>query len=65
MDDVGKRLFCSAVYRYQLAMSARIDDTLKLLETNVRHNSDLTLQKLSPISKLCWSKNVMEEKDGM
>ena len=65
MDDVGKRLFCSAVYRYQLAMGARIDDTSKLLQTNFRHNSDLTLQRLSLISKLCWSKNVMEERDGM
>lgn len=65
MSDEGKRLFCSAVYHYQLAMGARIDDTLKLLQTNLKHNADLSLQKLSLISKLCWSKIVMEERDGM
>ena len=64
MSNEGKRLFCSAVYHYQLAMGARIEDTSKLLQTNLKHNADLTLQKLSLISKLCWSKNVMEEKDG-
>ena len=63
-DNVAKRLFCSAVYRYQLAMGARIDDTSKLSKRNIKANTDPTLESLSLVTKLCWSKNVMDEQDG-
>ena len=63
-DNVANRLFCSAVYRYQLAMGARIDDTFKLSKRNIKANTDPTLESLSLVTKLCWSKNVMDEQDG-
>ena len=65
VGDIGKRLFCSAVLRYQLAMGARVDDTAKLSKTNIKCNSEPALEQLSLTTKLCWSKNIQEEKQGM
>ena len=65
IGDIGKRLFCSAVLRYQLAMGARVDDTAKLSKTNIKCNSEPALEQLSLTTKLCWSKNIQEEKQGM
>lgn len=62
-NNVGKRLFCSAVYQYQLAMSARIDDTSKLAKSNIKANTDSTLKSLSLVTNFCWSKNAMDEED--
>ena len=65
VDHIGKRLFCSALLRYQLAMGARVDDTAKLSKTNIKCNSEPALEQLSLTTKLCWSKNIQEEKQGM
>jgi len=65
LPDEGKRLFCSAVLRYQLHMGARVDDTAKLSKANIKANPDAALDKLSLITKLCWSKNIQEENQGM
>ena len=65
LPDEGKRLFCSAVLRYQLHMGARVDDTAKLSKANIKANPDASLDKLSLITKLCWSKNIQEENQGM
>ena len=65
VGDIGKRLFCSALLRYQLAMGARVDDTAKLSKTNIKCNSEPALEQLSLTTKLCWSKNIQEEKQGM
>ena len=65
IGDIGKRLFCSALLRYQLAMGARVDDTAKLSKTNIKCNSEPALEQLSLTTKLCWSKNIQEEKQGM
>ena len=65
VDHIGKRLFCSTVLRYQLAMGARVDDTAKLSKTNIKCNSEPALEQLSLTTKLCWSKNIQEEKQGM
>ena len=65
IGDIGKRLFCSAVLRYQLAMGARVDDTAKLVKTNIKCNSEPSLEELLLTTKLCWSKNIQEEKQGM
>ena len=65
VGDIGKQLFCSAVLRYPLAMGARVDDTAKLSKTNIKCNSEPALEQLSLTTKLCWSKNIQEEKQGM
>ena len=65
LPDEGKRLFCSAVLRYQLHMGARVNDTAKLSKANIKANPDASLDKLSLITKLCWSKNIQEENQGM
>ena len=65
LPNEGKRLFCSAVLRYQLHMGARVDDTAKLSKANIKANPDASLDKLSLITKLCWSKNIQEENQGM
>ena len=65
LPDEGKRLFCSAILQYQLYIGARVDDTAKLSKANVKANLDASLDKLSLISKLCWSKHIQEENQGM
>ena len=65
IGDIGKRLFCSALLRYQLAMGARVDDTSKLSKTNIKCNTEPALEQLSLTTKLCWSMNIQEEKQGM
>ena len=46
-------------------MGARVDDTAKLSKANIKANPDASLDKLSLITKLCWSKNIQEENQGM
>ena len=65
IGDIGKRLFCSALLRYQLSMGARVDDTSKLSKTNIKCNSEPALEQLSLTTKLCWSKNIATQKQGM
>ena len=65
IGDIGKRLFCSALLRYQLSMGARVDDTSKLFKTNIKCNSEPALEQLSLTTKLCWSKNIATQKQGM
>ena len=66
LGDVGKHLSCAAVLQYQLAMGARrVNDTSKLSKNNVKHKSDPSLDKLSLLAKLCWSKNIQEGNQGM
>ena len=52
IGDIGKRLFCSAVLRYQLAMGAQVDNTAKLSKTNIKCNSEPALEQLSLTTKL-------------
>ena len=38
--DDGKRLFLSAIYRFQLHLGGRIDDTSKVLKRSMKQNTD-------------------------
>ena len=60
--DVEKRLFVSAVFRFQYAMIARIDDTAKFRLDDLKPNHQHS--EFSILAKLCWSKNVNEERDA-
>ena len=42
----GKRLFLSAIYRFQLHLGGRIDDTSKVLKSNMKHNTDPAIDSL-------------------
>ena len=46
-------------------MGARVDDTAKLSKTNIKCNSEPALEQLSLTTKLCWSKNIATQKQGM
>ena len=44
--DDGKRLFLSAIYRFQLHLGGRIDDTSKVLKKSMKHNTDPSIDLL-------------------
>ena len=65
MDSYGDdqvRLFVSTIFRLQMAMIGRIDDTAKLLSENLKENQQHP--RYSILCQLCWSKNVNEERDA-
>ena len=64
MEDVTMRVFLSAYFKYQLHMGARLDDTAKLMQENIYHNQNDELGSLSLLNKLCWSKNMHEERES-
>ena len=45
-------------------MGARIDDSSKALSCNLKPNPNETMNHLSVLTQLCWSKNVAEERDA-
>ena len=45
-------------------MGARIDDSSKALSCNLKPNPNETMNHLSVLTQLCWSKNVNEERDA-
>ena len=56
------RLFLAAIYRLQMSMVGRIDDTSKALVENLTPNNQHS--EFSLLFRLCWSKNVHEERDA-
>ena len=46
-------------------MGGRIDDTSKLLKTKMKKPDEETIEDLGIMTKLAWSKNVLDERDGM
>ena len=44
--DDGKRLFLSAIYRFQLHLGGRIDDTSKVLKSSMKQNTDPSIDSL-------------------
>ena len=60
--DVEKRLFVSAIFRFQYSLIGRIDDTAKFKLDELKQNHQHT--EFSILVKLCWSKNVNEERDA-
>ena len=62
--DNAKSLFCAVLFWYQFLMGARIDDTAKLLKINLKASPTKDEEKYCLMTKLCWSKTVVEERDG-
>ncbi len=56
-----RRYLMSALNRFQFHMIARIDDTAKFYVKDLKANSqfDFTI-----LAKMCWSKNVQDERDA-
>jgi hypothetical protein len=56
-----RRYLMSALNRFQFHMIARIDDTAKFYVEDLKANSqfDFTI-----LAKMCWSKNVQDERDA-
>jgi hypothetical protein len=61
-DDVEVACFLSAFFRFQYHLIARIDDSAKFWhpDNKVYHQ----YPQYGIIVKLCWSRNVMEERDA-
>ena len=62
MTNEENMVFLSAYFKYQYNMIARVDDTAKLKQCNLKvfhQYPDFGLN-----TRLCWSKNVMEERDA-
>ena len=64
INDVAVRLFLSAIFRYQYNMGARIDDSSKKLWKNLKRTMAEEHSLYYVISKLCWSKNIYEEREA-
>ena len=62
IQDEEARLFLSAILRFQYNMIARIDDSAKFRCDNLKRNPDH--EEYSLLARLCWSKNVREERDA-
>jgi hypothetical protein len=54
------RLLISAFFRFQLHLIARVDDVSKVYCVDIRPHP---LFNFALLTKLCWSKNVMDERD--
>ena len=61
-ENVEARLFLSTIFIFQLCMIARIDDSAKLRHDDIKMNDQYP--NFSILAKLCWSKNVSEERDA-
>ena len=62
LEDVEVRLFLSSIFVFQLHLIARIDDSAKLKHSEIKMNHQHP--NFSILAKLCWSKNVNEERDA-
>ena len=63
MDKKEEGLFVGAYFRFQLHMAARGDDTAKACLADMKPFHQYPDYGIITI-KLCWSKNVMEERDA-
>lgn len=59
--DRQKRYFASAAFRFQYNMIGRIDDTCKCKVEDLKPNTQYLFTLLAT---MCWSKNVMDERDA-
>ena len=60
--DNEVRLLVSSIFRLQMALIGRIDDASKLLSENLKANQQHPMYSI--LCKLCWSKNVNDERDA-
>jgi len=63
LDKKEEGLFVGAYFRFQLHMAARGDDTAKARLADMKPFHQYPDYGIITI-KLCWSKNVMEERDA-
>jgi hypothetical protein len=61
-DDAEMACFLSAFFRFQYHLIARIDDSAKFRHPDIKVYHQYPQYGI--IVKLCWSKNVMEERDA-
>ena len=61
-ENVEVRLFLSTIFVFQMCMIARIDDSSKLRHEDIKMNPQHS--NFSILARLCWSKNVSEERDA-
>ena len=60
-DDFNRQFFVTTEMRFQFCMVARLDDACNLKKQDLKRN----LQYPSSIlCQMCWSKNVLEERDA-
>ena len=60
-ENIELKLFVSSIFRLQMMTITIINDSSKLLADNMKENQQHS--RYSIISRLCWSKNVNEERD--
>ena len=61
-ENVEARLFSSTIFVFQMCMIARIDDSAKLKTEDIKQNHQHS--HCSILTRVCWSKNVHEERDS-
>jgi hypothetical protein len=59
--DITKKCMIPTACKFQYTMVARLDDTAHLKEEDLKPNPEFPFALLC---QMCWSKNVMEERDG-
>ena len=60
--DIDKRMFLSAVFKYQYHLGARVDDSCKALKINIKPMANEQHANYAVTTEVCWSKNIMEER---
>ena len=64
MPCIYLSLFLSTIFCFQYNLISRIDDASKLLKDNISKNPKVEHQQYSICTRLCWGKNVTEERDA-
>ena len=60
--DIDKRMFLSAVFKYQYHLGARVDDSCKALKINIKPMANEEHANYAVSTEVCWSKNILEER---
>jgi hypothetical protein len=61
LDGIEKKYMIPACCKFQYTMVARLDDTCRLEEQDLKPNPQFPFTLLC---RMCWSKNVLEERDA-
>ena len=60
-DDLKRKYMVATAAKFQYAMVARVDDTAHFKEEDLKPNPQFSF---ALTCRMCWSKNVMEERDA-
>jgi HEPN domain-containing protein len=60
-DDITRKYMVPTAMKFQYAMVARLDDTCQFKEEDLKPNPQFPF---SLLCRMCWSKNVLEERDA-